>query len=76
MPKTSPSPDKASSYLTDAERTDLLATLEASRAEYTASRYHVLKPGMLRKEFEAILEGDPSDEELDELLGIVRPEPP
>jgi hypothetical protein len=29
---------------------------------------------MLRKEFDAILEGDPRDEELDALLGVVRPE--
>ena len=62
--------------LTDAERADLLASLEASRAEYASGRYHVLKPGMLREEFEAILEGDPSDAELDALLGIVRPESP
>jgi hypothetical protein len=82
MPRTAPgpaNPDQAiddAPRLTDAERADLLATLEASRAEYAAGRYHVLKPGMLRKEFEAILEGDPSDEELDALLGVVRPEAP
>ena len=63
-------------HLSDAERADLLASLAASRAEYAAGRYHVLKPGMLRKEFEAILEGDPSDEELNVLLGVVRPESP
>jgi hypothetical protein len=48
--------------------------LEESRAEYAAGRYHVVKPGMLREEFRTILEGDPSDEELDALLGVARPE--
>ena len=57
--------------ISDAERAELLASLEESRAEYAAGNYHVLKPGMLRKEFEAIV-ADPqiSDEELDALLGI------
>ena len=67
-------PDRSDAPLTDAERADLLSSLEASRAEYAAGRYHGIKPGMLRKEFEAILEGDPSDEDLDALLGIVRPD--
>jgi hypothetical protein len=62
--------------LTDPARADLLASLEASRADYAAGRYHVLKHGMLRTEFEAILDGDPSDEELDTFLGIVPPESP
>jgi len=76
MPRTarSPNSDRSVSHLTDTERANLLASLEASRAEYAAGRYHVLKPGMLRKEFDAILEGDPRDEELDALLGVVRPE--
>ena len=76
MPRTarSPNPDHPVSHLTNPERADLLASLEASRAEYTAGRYHVLKPGKLHKEFDAILEGDPRDEELDALLGVVRPE--
>ncbi len=56
--------------ISDAERAELLASLEESRAEYAAGNHHVLKPGMLRKEFEAILNDDLSDEELDELLGI------
>jgi hypothetical protein len=59
--------------LTDTERAALRASLEASRAEYAAGRFHVLKPGMLRKEFEAILDADPSDDELDALLGIAPP---
>ena len=62
--------------ISDAERAELLASLEESRAEYAAGNYHVLKPGMLRKEFEAILANeDISDEELDALLGIT-PQPP
>jgi hypothetical protein len=79
MPRTASRPanyDQATPRLTDAERADLLASLEASRAEYAARRYHVLKPGMLREEFEAILAGDPSDEELDALLGDDRPAAP
>jgi hypothetical protein len=66
--------DRSDSLLTDTERADLLSSLEASRAEYAAGRYHVVKPGVLRKEFEAALQGQPSDEDLDALLGIVRPE--
>ena len=80
MPRAAPGPTNRvtddASHLSDAERADLLASLAASRAEYAAGRYHVLKPGMLRKEFEAILEGDPTDEELNVLLGVVRPESP
>ena len=82
MPRTAPGPANRdhttgdASHLSDAERADLLASLAASRAEYAAGRYHVLKSGMLRKEFEAILEGNPSDEELNVLLGVVRPESP
>ena len=82
MPRTAPGPANRDHttgdvpHLSDAERADLLASLAASRAEYAAGRYHVLKSGMLRKEFEAILEGNPSDEELNVLLGVVRPESP
>ena len=82
MPRTAPGPTRADHTideardLTDAARADLLASLEAGRADYAAGRYHVLKPGMLRKEFEAILDGDPTDEELDALLGIVPPKSP
>ena len=62
--------------ISDAERAELLASLEASRAEYAAGNYHVLKPGMLRREFEAILDNeDISDEELDALLGIAPQSP-
>lgn len=61
--------------LSESERAELLASLEQSRADYAAGRCHVLEPGMLRKEFEAILRHDLSDEELDSLLGIA-PQPP
>jgi hypothetical protein len=54
----------------DQERAELLASLEESRADIAAGRYDVLTPGMLRCEFEAILDNDPSDEALDALLGI------
>jgi hypothetical protein len=77
MPRTarhSAQPDRSDVPLTDTERADLLSSLEASRAEYAAGRYQVVKPGMFRTEFEAILQGEPSDEDLDALLGIVRPE--
>ena len=60
--------------ISDAERAELLASLEASRAEYAAGQGHLLKPGMLRQEFEAILQDDLGDEELDALLGIA-PQP-
>jgi hypothetical protein len=57
--------------ISDEERAELLASLEESRAEYAVGNYHVLEPGMLRKEFEAILDNPAvSDEELDALLGI------
>jgi hypothetical protein len=79
MPRTasrSANSDRATPRLTDAERAGLLASLEGSRADHAAGSYHVLKPGMLRAEFEAILEGEPSDEELDALLKAARPEAP
>jgi hypothetical protein len=79
MPRTasrSINSGQATPRLTDTERADLLAGLAASRDEYAAGDCHVLKPGMLRQEFEAILDGDPGDDELDALLGIVRPESP
>lgn len=56
--------------ITDAERTELLASLEENTADSATGRFHVLKPGDLRTEFEAIMRGDPSDAELDALLGI------
>ena len=67
--------DRSGPRMTYPKRHGLLASLEASRAEYAAGCYHVVNPGMLGEEFEAILEGEPSDEELDALLGLVRPEP-
>jgi hypothetical protein len=56
--------------ISDAERAELLASLDESRAAIAAGDFDVLTPGKLRMEFEASLEGDPSDEELDALLGI------
>jgi hypothetical protein len=56
--------------ISDAGRTKLLVILEQSRAEIAAGNFDVLKPGTPRKEFEAILDNDPSDQEPDELLGI------
>ena len=41
--------------ISDAERAELLASLEESRAEYAAGNSHVLKPGMLRKELPKLL---------------------
>ena len=61
--------------ISDSERAELLASLEEGRADIAAGNYQVLKPGMLRKEFEAILDDDLSDEELDALLEIT-PQPP
>ena len=51
-------------------RAELLASLEEGRADIAAGHYHALKPGMLRTEFEAILDDDLGDGELDALLGI------
>jgi len=59
--------------ISDAERTELVASLEESRAAIDAGDFDALTPGVLRKEFEAILHGDASDEELDALLGITPP---
>ena len=77
MSTTKPSPTilvptvEAVPRITDAERAELLASLEESRAEYAAGNSHVLEPGMLRKEFKAIFANpDITDEELDVILGI------
>ena len=61
--------------LSEAERAALLVSLEAARADIEAGDHDVLGPDTLRREFEAILENDLSDEELDILLGIT-PRPP
>ena len=61
--------------ISDAERAELLASLEEGRADITAGHYQVLKPGMLRMELEAILADDLGDDELDALLGVT-PQPP
>ena len=61
--------------ISDAERAELLASLEEGRADIAAGRYHVLKPGMLRKEFEAILDDDLGDDALDGLLDITTQPP-
>ena len=75
LPETaSPEPlVEGPSRLSGVERASLLAGLEESRAAYAAGQYHVLRPGMLRREFEAILDDDLDDEALDTLLGIARP---
>jgi hypothetical protein len=59
--------------ISDAEREDLIASLKRSRADIAAGNFDVLTPGTLRKEFDAILEDDMSDEALDALLGILSP---
>lgn len=56
--------------ISDAEREDLIASLNQSRADIAAGNFDVLTPGTLREEFDAILEDDMSDEALDALLGI------
>lgn len=56
--------------ISDVERAGLIASLEAARASIAAGDFDVLTPGTLRTEFEAILSGEPSDAELDALLGI------
>lgn len=62
--------------ISDAERAELLASLEAARADIAAGNYDVLGPDTLRREFEAILDNeDISDEELDALLGITAQSP-
>ena len=62
--------------ISDAERTELLASLEQSRADIAAGNFDVLKPGDLRAEFEAIVQHDASDEELDTMLGVNNKQPP
>ena len=58
--------------ISDSERTELLASLEAGRAEIAAGNFDVVTSGSLRKEFAAILaKPSISDEELDASLGIV-----
>ena len=60
----------------DSERAELLASLEAARADIAAGHYDVLGPDTLRREFAAILDHeDISDEELNALLGIAPPSP-
>jgi hypothetical protein len=59
--------------ISDAEREDLIASLNQSRADIAAGNFDVLTPGTLREEFDAILEDDMSDEALDALLGISSP---
>ena len=61
--------------ISEAERAELMASLEQARADSAAGRSHVLKPGMLRTEFEAIMQHDMNDEELDALLGITDKQP-
>ena len=61
--------------ISDAERAELLASLEETGAQIAAGNYDVIGPDTLRLEFEAIMRDDLSDEELDTLLGIT-PQPP
>ena len=62
--------------ISDAERTELLTSPEQSRADIAAGNFDVLKPGDLRAEFEAIVQCDASDEELDTMLGVNNKQPP
>ena len=61
--------------ITDAERAELLASLEQGRADIEAGNYDVIGPHTLRREFDAIMKDDLGDDELDELLGI-KPQQP
>ena len=53
--------------ISDAERAELLASLEESTAQIAAGNYDVIGPDTLRTEFDAIMQNDLSDEELDAL---------
>lgn len=57
----------------DAEREKLVASLEEGRAAILAGDCDPLAPGTLRKEFEAILADNPSDDVLDAIMGRTRP---
>jgi hypothetical protein len=51
--------------ISDAERAELLSSLEQARAEIAAGRYDVVTSASLQAEFDDILERDLTDEELD-----------
>jgi hypothetical protein len=56
---------KQTPRISEAERVELLGSLEQARAEIAASRYDVVTSASLRAEFDDILERDLTDEELD-----------
>jgi hypothetical protein len=70
MPITKTAPSLADDALDSADHDALLVSLEQGRADIAAGRFDVLTPGTLRREFEAILADDPTDDELDAMLGI------
>lgn len=55
--------------ISDAERAELIRSLEQGRADMAAGNYDVVTPGLLMREFEAILAGL-NDEEIDAQLGL------
>lgn len=59
--------------ISDAERAELLASLDQAAAQIEAGDFDEIGPDTLRREFQAILEENLSDAELDALLGISRP---
>lgn len=56
--------------ISDRERAELLASLEASRADYAAGNFHEYNEEMLHRECEAILQHNATDAELDRMLGL------
>jgi hypothetical protein len=52
--------------ISDADRVELLASLERARAEIASGQSDVLTPGTLRKEFDVILDGEIDDEAVDD----------
>ena len=56
--------------ITDAERVELIASLDEATAQIAAGDFDVIGPDTLRTEFEAIMQDDADDQELDALLGI------
>jgi hypothetical protein len=56
--------------ISDAERAELLASLARGSADIAAGRFREIGPETLKREFEAILEHDLSDAELDAMPDI------
>ena len=55
--------------LSAGEQAELIASLEAGRADIAAGDFDVITPERLRMEFEAIVRDDATDDTLDALLG-------